>query len=358
MKITNKLGQEIIKRLAENIDVDINIMNLDGKIVASTDKSRINELHSGAIEVIKTNNSLILNNEDVHYYPGTRPGVNLPIVNQQKMSGVVGVSGSPQDIMRITGLIRTSVEIVIDQIYTQQQKYFKERQWNNWLHQLLHPSGYNKEKLLEEATYSLRISTETYWRVIVLQGAGVHHLLEEIRQEITLSKINSLFTLPFKEDEVIIAVSIDFEAIQRLLNWLYHKKVRIGVGDQMYGLDGIRQSYQLAKQALWFNEGKRKITYSQEWNLERLAGSIPDDVFNNICLKYKHLLESLGEVYINTIDTYFLKNFSAKETAETLHIHRNTLLYRLEQITLKVGLDPRLFDDAFLLRTIRSRKEI
>ncbi len=126
----------------------------------------------------------------------------------------------------------------------------------------------------------------------------------------------------------------------------------------MYGLDGIRQSYQLAKQALWFNEGKRKITYSQEWNLERLAGSIPDDVFNNICLKYKHLLESLGEVYINTIDTYFLKNFSAKETAETLHIHRNTLLYRLEQITLKVGLDPRLFDDAFLLRTIRSRKEI
>ncbi len=230
MKITNKLGQEIIKRLAENIDVDINIMNLDGKIVASTDKSRINELHSGAIEVIKTNNSLILNNEDVHYYPGTRPGVNLPIVNQQKMSGVVGVSGSPQDIMRITGLIRTSVEIVIDQIYTQQQKYFKERQWNNWLHQLLHPSGYNKEKLLEEATYSLRISTETYWRVIVLQGAGVHHLLEEIRQEITLSKINSLFTLPFKEDEVIIAVSIDFEAIQRLLNWLYHKKLELVSG--------------------------------------------------------------------------------------------------------------------------------
>ncbi|WP_164667934.1 sugar diacid recognition domain-containing protein [Virgibacillus doumboii] len=231
MEITSELGQEIIKRLAEYIDVDINIMDLNGKIVASTDKSRINELHCGAVEVLRMNEPLILKEEDVQRYPGTKPGANLPIMHQNKISGVVGVSGNPKDILRITGLIRASVEMVIEQIYIQRQAYYEERQWNNWLHQLLHPSGYSEEKLKEDAVYSLKINTDSQWRVIVLHGAGVQDSIDGIRREIVNSKITALFTLPFAEDEIVITISSTLEAIKRLTERLGDFNHSIGVGE-------------------------------------------------------------------------------------------------------------------------------
>ncbi|MFD1362121.1 CdaR family transcriptional regulator [Lentibacillus salinarum] len=358
MQITTELGQKIISRLAEYIDVDINIMDLNGKIVASTDKTRISERHTGALEVIKSNDDLILNHENVQAYPGTKPGVNLPIMHQHKITGVVGVSGNPNDILRITGLIRVSVEIVIDQIYIQQQAYYKERQWNNWLHQLLHPSGYDDEKLREEAAYSLKVNTEFHWRVILLKGMDVQTYLNDIRREIAASNIKTLFTLPFLQDELITALDLDFDVIQRLAERLSKLGFLIGVGDIMFGIDGIRQSYQQAKQALQFDGGRNKIIYSEDWEIERLSASISDDVFNHICLEHQHRLETLGGDYLKTVDVYFEMNFSIKETASILHIHRNTLLYRLEQIKDKVGLDPRNFQDAFLLKVVRSRPKI
>lgn len=358
MEITNELGQEIIKRLIEYIDVDINIMDLDGKIVASTDKARINELHSGAIEVIRSNNSLILNEKNVQQFPGTKSGVNLPIMHQNKISGVVGVSGSPSEILRITGLIRVSVEMVIEQIYTQRQAYFKERQWNNWLHKLLHPSGYEEAKLEEEAAYTLKITTKANWRVIIICGMDVQNSIDEIRREIKSLKTNTLFTLPFAEDEIIIVVSSTLPAIERLTERFAQKEFRIGIGEEAFDIRGIRQSYHQAKQALSFNGGIDKVSYSENWKIERLTTSVSDTEYNNICLKYERRLEDLGTEYIRTIDTYFKMNFSVKETAKLLHIHRNTLLYRLDQVSEKVQLDPRVFHDAFLLKMIRSRMKI
>ncbi|TXL66786.1 hypothetical protein FHP05_05260 [Cerasibacillus terrae] len=43
MKITEELGNEIIKRLSKYTEVNINIMNLEGKIVSSTDKERVHQ---------------------------------------------------------------------------------------------------------------------------------------------------------------------------------------------------------------------------------------------------------------------------------------------------------------------------
>lgn len=358
MQITNELGQEIIKRLAEYIDVDVNIMNLDGKIVASTDVSRINELHSGAVEVLKMNESLILNEESAVDYPGAKPGANLPIMHQNKISGVVGVSGDPENILRITGLIRASVEMVIEQIYTQRQAYYEERQWNNWLHQLLHPSGYNEEKLARDAVYSLNIDTESQWRVIILYGANVQDSLDAIRRELIDSKIDTLFTLPFADDEIVITVSSTLEPIGRLAERLSDSEYCIGVGGEAFGMKGIRQSYQQAEQALFFNGGKEKVTYSANWKTERLIASVSADEYNSICSTYERDLEAIGAEYLKTVDTYFDMDFSIKRTAEKLHIHRNTLLYRLDQVREKVELDPRVFHDAFLLKVIRSREKI
>ena len=357
MTITSKLGQEIISRIEEYIEVDINIMDLNGKIVASTNKNRINNIHSGAIEVIETGDALILDEKNVQNYKGSKPGANLPIIHQGKMKGVVGVSGNPEEILPMTGLIRASVEIVLEHIYVQTQTHYKERQWNYWLQQLLHPSGLNEEKLEEEALYSFNVSTKEFWRVILLYGDNIQSLLDPIRQGVIDQKSNAFFSLPFSRNEVIITIPSTFthlDALTKSFINLAHGNIKIGIGEVAFGIKGIKSSYKQAKQALLFENKSGTVSYSSKWKMERLVASIHKDEYNSICLHYEKLLENLGEVYIYTIDTYFYTNLSIKETATLLHIHRNTLLYRLDQIREKVGLDPRSFHDTFILKVIRS----
>ncbi|WP_198038684.1 CdaR family transcriptional regulator [Planococcus lenghuensis] len=355
MRINQELGREIVKRLAEYIDVDINIMDLDGRIVASTDSARVNERHSGAIQVIETGEPLILNQETHHQYIGTKPGVNLPIIHQGNITGVVGVSGSPDAILRITGLIRVSVEIVLEQIYIKQQSFYRERQWANWFHQLMEPAGYDETKLREEAQYWLKNSIDTKWRVLVLTNVNAQNIFEEIQLELADTRLQLLFALPFADEEIIIVTSSPLGQVKNWAEQLNLQEGRLGVGEEGVGLAGIRKSYKQAKQALEFNKEQERITYSSDWYLKRLAVALPDEEFNNICAVYEERLNSLDPLYIQTLTCYFAMDFSVKETADALHIHRNTLQYRLEQVKEKVGLRPRIFYDAYILQLILNR---
>ncbi|MEN1968648.1 sugar diacid recognition domain-containing protein [Lentibacillus sp. N15] len=357
MQLTKDLGQEIIKRFSEYIDVDINLMDLHGKIVASTDPSRIDETHSGAIEVMKRNEAVILHEHDMVHFPGTRPGVNLPILHQDKIKGVVGVSGNPAAIKQVTGIIRASVEIALEQIYIQRQTHFIERQWNQWIHQLLHPLGFDEEQLEKDAIYSLKINPKQNLRVIIFHGDNIHHNLDLIRKEMNGLKITLLFAVPFLENEIIVAVDPTFDRIQQLADTFPTKgQIQVGVGNVEFGIKGLRASYLQAKQALKFmREKSTGVSFINEWNLERLVAAIPIAEYQAVCKNYAGLMESLGADYIKTVDTYLSMNFSMKETAATLHIHRNTLLYRLDQIKGKVGLDPRSFHDAFLLKVMLGK---
>ena len=360
LEITSELGQTVIKEVAQYTDVDINIMNLQGMIVSSTDNKRINTVHSGSLQVIKSGDALKIDDCNMERYPGSKPGMNLPIMHLGKITGVVGVSGQPKEVKQVSGLIRASVEIVLEQIYMQRQAHFKERQWGYWLQQLLHPNGYNEHELMEEATYTLGIETDVSWRVVLIKGEDIQNSLEAIRGEASEQKIPFLFILPFLDQSIVMAIPSAFQRIRAFIDQLSQRlgaPFQAGVGDSVFGLNGIRMSYFLAQQALDFANGGVLISFSEEWKVNRLIASIAEDEYRQICLQYEKALTDLGEAYLHTIDVYLANDFSVKATAANLHIHRNTLIYRLNRIEDKVGLDPRRFHDAFLLKIIRGREK-
>ena len=59
---------------------------------------------------------------------------------------------------------------------------------------------------------------------------------------------------------------------------------------------------------------------------------------------------NFDEETLNTINQLFNNNLNISETARQLYIHRNTLVYRLERIEKKLGLDIRSFEDAMLFK--------
>ena len=60
--------------------------------------------------------------------------------------------------------------------------------------------------------------------------------------------------------------------------------------------------------------------------------------------------EHFEEEELATVYTFFDNNLNISETARQLYIHRNTLMYRLEKIQKKTGLDVRVFDDALTFK--------
>ncbi len=76
--LTEEMATLIVKETAKRTKTNINIMNFNGVIIASFDKSRIGTLHEGAIEVLKQEKTVVINQEDSLHFKGTQAGINLP----------------------------------------------------------------------------------------------------------------------------------------------------------------------------------------------------------------------------------------------------------------------------------------
>lgn len=60
--------------------------------------------------------------------------------------------------------------------------------------------------------------------------------------------------------------------------------------------------------------------------------------------------DSLDEETTATINRFLQNNLNIAETSRQLHMHRNTLIYRLDQVEKRMGLDLRIFEDAMTFK--------
>jgi len=69
-KINLNLAQEIVNAVKEVVDKDINFIDINGIIIGSTDKSRLNTFHQAGYNTIKTLSNVTV--EDNEEYEGSR----------------------------------------------------------------------------------------------------------------------------------------------------------------------------------------------------------------------------------------------------------------------------------------------
>ncbi len=66
------------------------------------DESRLHTVHEGAVEVLKSGETLTIYPDQGEAWKGSEPGINLPIVFHENIIGVIGVTGDPM-IWKISG---------------------------------------------------------------------------------------------------------------------------------------------------------------------------------------------------------------------------------------------------------------
>lgn len=120
----------------------------------------------------------------------------------------------------------------------------------------------------------------------------------------------------------------------------------IGIGRPVDALIGLRDSYRQARQALFM---ARRLAdpnplYFGELNVYRLLFQLeysPELVSfcNEIIGTLVEYDKTQGTELVNTLTAYFAHKGNLSQTAESLFVHRNTLLYRMERIREISGLD-------------------
>jgi carbohydrate diacid regulator len=154
-------------------------------------------------------------------------------------------------------------------------------------------------------------------------------------------EVNTLNTIKYFKEKA--------EYIRKIVEKTTGLEATAGAGQYYPGVAGLKKSYNDAEISLelgrkiW-GEGKTYhivdigmlISLSEKISPERkaeLAHQILGDILND---KDLH----------KTIRTFYEMNMSLTDAANKLHLHRNTLIYRLEKIKKEYGLDPRKFTDA------------
>jgi purine catabolism regulator len=134
--------------------------------------------------------------------------------------------------------------------------------------------------------------------------------------------------------------------VARKLSSCLEGTVAVGVGRSYPGPEGIRLSFQESARALALGArlfGESSVTFFADLGVYRLLFSLaPGGELEAFCQEYLGRLAEYdrkrGGGLMRTLEAW-LRHGTIAQTARALHVHRNTLLYRLERIQDITGLD-------------------
>lgn len=128
---------------------------------------------------------------------------------------------------------------------------------------------------------------------------------------------------------------------QELNGYLTHSDVRLGVSDTFEKLHYLNRYFRQATNAITYSKKDEYFSLYQSHRTAALIDHIRHD--NSLDLYINPKVKKLHNEDAKLFDTlrFYLSNSrNKKDTANTLHIHRSTLDYRLNQIKEKYNLDP------------------
>ena len=131
--------------------------------------------------------------------------------------------------------------------------------------------------------------------------------------------------------------------------------VQIAYSDLIPDLHALPSAYKQTALALRVG----KLFYSEQsvfpfnkLGIGRLIHELPEKLCEDFLFEIFGDItsEHLDKDTLAAIDKFFQNNLNIAETARQLHMHRNTLIYRLEQVEKRTGLDLRQFEDAMTFK--------
>ncbi|MDM5357731.1 sugar diacid recognition domain-containing protein [Peribacillus sp. ACCC06369] len=356
-QISPSLAQMIVDAAKEVIGKDINLIHLDGKVVASTDPDRVGSFHAAALQVQKKGSVVEVTANEA--FKGARKGINYPVMIDQIMLGVIGISGDPEECKSLGFLLTKITEVLIKEQMIKSVIHSLDELRSSIVRMLIFENE-KENTFMNEHLQQLQYELEerAFVAIIHLPGLNNASSLPVKMNGILLEQGIKLFTYLFPNQYALIINASQYKSILQIFNSYFRSmnvSYSIGIGSIGY-LEELAKSYTHAKLALKYALSK-KVTVCEyaKLDLEMIMENIDFHIRKDYAAK---LIGELSEAEINLLHTYYNNNLSLKKTAEELFIHKNTLQYRLDKIAQKTAANPRDYHDsvkiylALLLQTL------
>lgn len=345
--LSYELAQEIVERTMKILNKNINVMNEEGIIIGSGEKERINQVHDGALLVLKKGESVEIDEKSAAGMNGAKPGINLPIQFNKQIIGVVGITGKPEQIRNYAELVKMAAELVLEQSFLLERTQWKQRLQGEIVNLLISEEPIN-ESWLEERAGFLGYDLKIPRTAIVLKlpeelGNEVQKLINTIHLELGNQDLTGV---TFNDEIVILKTGGRSElisSIKRIVS-LSKRKAVIGIGSATENSNGLKTSFRHARQLTQIgpdiHPGKDYYSYENYW-LEAEISKLGLEGTDTLSF-YDRLMkqDKKGEL-AQTLDVFINEGGDLGKIADRLFIHRNTLRYRLDKITELTGKDPR-----------------
>lgn len=351
-RIRTQLAQQIVDTLKTICAHDINFIDVQGRICASTDPARVGGFHEGGREAAQSGRIVVIGDDDPRRE--VRHGINMPIRFHGSTVAVIGITGVPEEVQKYADLAQRITLLLLREHEIDSRNYDTRTQ-----------TGYLVRALIDRETVSPAFVAEVLernglsdrgepWRAMVVQLQQTHeHPLSAIEaaiQEVMRGLGKCLMAYRFPNEYALLVRERDgarWERALRALAQAWPRDIRVGVGSARR-LSRQDLSFQAAKLAIQSQEAGENFASYESVRLEILLGSVSDAAANAYLEK---CLEGLDDGDRALLGVYFASEMSLKETAERCFLHVNTVQYRLKRVRERCGLDPRRFREASLLHT-------
>lgn len=348
--IRRLVAQQIVETVKDVCGHDINYIDPNGIIFASTDPERIGTYHEIGRQVVQIKQTIEVTTDDE--YKGTHKGVNIPFLHHGEVIAVIGITGDPDEVRKYAFLAQRITALILREHETDVLAHNRQAELNYIIRSLTFEETVHYD-FLEDYLKRNHLHHEMQFRTILVRlnfrYAPSNISIVESRIHNAFHAVGSeLFTFNYPNEYILLLPEELWQSHSAVLRQLaaeHRELLSIGVGI-CCNLDRQHDSYSSAQIALASMSAESSFVVFEELDVEILLGSVTDKAKEHFIRKS---VEALSKKDRSFLEAYYSCGMSLKKTCEHLFIHKNTLQYQLDRIWKETGYNPREFHDAVVL---------
>ena len=342
------LAQQIANEITDVIGHNVLITDDAGIVLGSGDESRVGQFHEASVEVVRSRRTMAHSSEDVRDLIGTLPGVTIPLVIDDEVVGTIGLSGSPDEVVQFGLVVKRQTEILMQEAARIGTRMMHERATAELVREICewHHSGIAKSQLLRRGR-TLGHDLTLLRRMVLIQWEENEGSRQEAGSDHIVRRVEEVFgsaddlTAPLAR--MVIAVATPERAVDDRCRELVASaeasglRVCVGVGCTASGIGDLNVSARDAFDALQVGpiaHPGTAIHQIEHVRLHQALSVVPID--SRARLVEGLLAPLLADREWTTLRATLIAwgdcAFNITRAAERLHVHRNTLIYRLDKI--------------------------
>ena len=343
--ISNQILQNTIDGLKAITRIDLCVMDIDGKSLASTFAEQENYEASVLSFVESPADSQVIQGYQF-----------FKIFDEHQLEYILLANGGSDDVYMVGKVAAFQIQTLLT---AYKERFDKDNFIKNLLlDNLLLVDIYNRAK-------KLHIDTEVRRVIFIVETAREKDssVLDHVRGLLG-NKTKDFVTAVDEKDIIIVkelAPSDGHAELEKTAGTILEllkgedDDIRIAYGTVINDIKEVSKSYKEAKLALdvgkIFFDDRKVIAYST-LGIGRLIYQLPIP----LCKMFiREIFEGkspdeFDEETLTTINKFFENSLNVSETSRQLYIHRNTLVYRLDKLQKSTGLDLRVFEDAITFK--------